>query len=150
VARRRRGTVKIYNGQFRSIKGLDKIQRMLADLPGDIVQKVQPAIDQGAEEVAAKIRAIAPVSNDRETTPGSLRASVHTEPGDYELQRVVMVDDKDQDGKFYAKHVEHGHRTPSGKHVQGKPFFYPALRVTKKRVRNRISRAINKAVKEAK
>jgi hypothetical protein len=42
----------------------------------------------------------------------------------------------------YASHVEYG-----TKHAHAEPFFWPAYRLSKARERNRISRAITKAVK---
>lgn len=47
----------------------------------------------------------------------------------------------------YPMHLEGGHMTKGGKHVPAKPFWFPVLRVNRKRWKARRAAAIRKAIK---
>ena len=147
---RRRSSVFIGDARaFKNIQGLDKLQKKIAALPDGIAKDIMPAREKGADELVAKAKSIAPVSEALEDTPGLLRDSIHREPGRNDLSVAVTVDAKDAEGRWFAKHVEYGHRTPEGVHVQAVPFFWPSYRVTKKKIRARVARSVTKAVKKA-
>lgn len=142
-----RSAVRVFNGKFANVQGADVVQRLLASVPDAISGPVQAAIDQGGDDLANQAKAIAPVAPEFETHPGQMRESIRREANGRALSTTVVCDARDREGKAYPAHVEYGHRTESGKHVPAKPFFWPSYRVTKKRIRSRISRAINKGVK---
>jgi hypothetical protein len=89
------------------------------------------------------------VAPEFERHPGELRDHVHRERGDTSLGVKVVSDARDEDGNFYAAHVEYGHNTKQGHHVGAKPSFWPAWQVNKKRIKARIGRAVTRAVKAA-
>lgn len=94
---------------------------------------VMPALDKSADQLVSAAQHLAPVHD------GTLRDSIHKEAGEHELQIVVTAGGGDA---FYAPHVEHG---TVQAHAQ--PFFFPAYRLNKKQIQNRIKRAVNKAIK---
>lgn len=49
----------------------------------------------------------------------------------------------------YPLHLETGHRMPDGSHVPGKPYWFPAIRVMRKKNRDRVMRAYRKAIRDA-
>jgi len=51
-------------------------------------------------------------------------------------------------GAPYPLHLEVGHRARDGTHVRGKPFWFPAKRVTKKSSLSRIVRVERAAIKK--
>ena len=142
-----RSAVRTFNANFANVQGADAVQRILASLPDAITGPVQDAINQGGDDLAAQAKAIAPVAPEFETHPGQMRESIRREDNGRALSTTVVCDARDKDGKPYPAHVEYGHRTKAGRHVPAKPFFWPSYRVAKKRIRSRISRAINKGVK---
>ena len=95
---------------------------------------VVPALDKGADQLVAAAKHLAPEDD------GTLRDSIRKEDGEHPLERVVIAGGGDA---FYAVHVEHG---TAQAHAQ--PFFYPAYRLHKKQIQNRIKRSIGKAIKD--
>lgn len=146
------------------MQGLQKLSRKLKAIPIAAKEQARAAVIQGAEEVAALQRSLAPVDD------GDLRDSIHvTKPGETtppysqpggsrtagEEQAIVTAGNS---GVRYAHLVEFG----TAPHVNGgqfagtlnpgtnaQPFFWPGYRALRRRVRSRISRAINKGIKEA-
>jgi hypothetical protein len=144
-----RSSVFVGPGGYRGIKGLDALQQMLAKIPGAVVDQLQPELEASADIMVDLVKSIAPVS-DLSPDPGSLRDSVRREPGSHDLADVVVEDGADAEGKPIAAHVEQGHKAKNGTQVPAVPHFWPAYRVTKKRMRSRASRALTKAVKSVK
>lgn len=146
------------------IQGLDKLRRKLAEIPAEAVAAARDAVVQGAEEVAALQKTLSPVDD------GDLRDSIHvTRPGEStppyaqssgsrqarENEAIVTAGNS---AVRYAHLVEFG----SAPHVNAgqyagtqnpgtsaQPFFFPGYRALRRRVRSRITRNINKAVKAA-
>lgn len=110
---------------------LDRLNRRMKAIPQAVRQAVAPALDLSANELVGRMRALAPVDR------GDLRDSIEAKPGDHELQRKVATDD------FKARWVEFGtvDQPPS-------PFFWPAYRLSKKRIAGRLKRAVSKAVRQ--
>ena len=131
----------------------DHIKRVLAAVPKAAKAAIQPAIDQGAEEMAARMRYLAPVAPE---DGGDLQRSIRVEPGPRELSATVTAGGplttkpvrKSEKGNApeydYALGVEYG-----TEEMTAQPFFWPSVNTTKKRVKRRIDRAISKAIKEA-
>lgn len=111
---------------------LVRLTKRLNAIPKAVRDAVQPALDVSADELVARMQHLAPVDE------GDLRRSIRKEPGDHELSRKVMTDD------YKASWVEHGTVKQAAN-----PFFWPAFRLSRKRIANRLKRAIRKAVKEA-
>lgn len=141
-----RSAVRFTNGLFVSIEGDAEMAARAQRLPAAIQQAVGAALARSAEETAGLIRSTAPVSHDRRG--GSIKDSVHVAQGSTPLSHVISVDARDEDGKFYAAHVEYGHVTKAGVHVAAEPFFWQAVRVGKRRARSRVSSASSRAIKQ--
>lgn len=146
------------------IRGLAQLSKKLKAIPKAAEEEARKAVLQGANEVAAMQRNLAPVDD------GDLRDSIHvTGPGETtppysqpggsltarEFQAIVTAGNS---GVRYAHLVEFG----TAPHAQGgmfegaqhpgtqaQPFFWPAYRALSKRVKGRVTRNINKAVKKA-
>jgi HK97 gp10 family phage protein len=115
---------------------LARLEKRLAAIPKAVKEAVQPALEKSGNELVGTMQALAESSR----LTGKLIDSIHSEPGDHELQRKVVAGDK---GAFYARWVEFGtSRTPA------QPFFFVAYRLLRKRMATRIKRAIGKAVRD--
>lgn len=146
------------------IIGLDKLRRKLKAIPKAAKDEARKAVVQGAEEIAALQRNLAPVDD------GDLKASIHvTKPGEttppYSQPGGSRTANPEQaivtagNTKVrYAHLVEFG----TAPHTNGglfagtqhpgtteQGFFWPAYRALRKRVKSRITRNINKAIKAA-
>jgi len=146
MARRAGSPIFVAQTRYLNVKGSAELQRRIAALPAEMIAHLKPAVERGANDMAGKLRSIAPVS-DLEGHPGELKASIHTEPGRHELSVAVIVDARDAAGKAYPAHVEYGHRTKGGVHVPAVRFFWVTYNVLKKRIRARMARAVTAAAK---
>lgn len=124
---------------------LKDFERRLARLPMAAKKAAQAALDKSADELVAAQRSLVPRDS------GKLAASIHWEATD-ELTRTITAggeatmhtDERSGIAYDYAFGQEFGTtRQPA------QPFFWPAYRLTRKRIRGRINRAISKGVKEA-
>lgn len=147
-----------------AIQGLRQLNRKLKAIPASARAKARDAVVLGAGEVAAMQKSLAPVDD------GDLRDSIHvtlpgqttppySQPGGQRTagpeQAIITAGNTKV---RYAHIVEFG----SAPHEQGgmfkgtqhpgtaaQPFFWPAYRALRKRVRGRITRSINKAIRDA-
>lgn len=126
--------------------GLSRFQARMRAIPQAVREAVQPALDKGASELVASMRQIAPNED------GDLQASIRKEDGDHELSVKVAAG-----GAKTTKPVRSGADTSydyalgqeyGTKKMPANPFFWPAFRLNRKRLANRIKRAIGKAVKD--
>jgi hypothetical protein len=129
------------------IEGLNDLKAMFDRIPARAMALMADAVDESADEFVSAVQQACPTS-DLEGHPGELRESIHKKPGDDALQKYVVADAKDAKGNYYGVHVETGHKTPDGKHVPAYPFWWPTWRLTRKRIRSRINRAFDAAMKE--
>lgn len=113
---------------------LARLNARMNAIPKNVREAVQPALDKSATELVGMQKTLAPVDE------GDLQDSIRSEPGDHELQRKVIAGD---DKAFYARWREFGTASQAAS-----PFFYPAFRLLRKRLTNRIKRSIGKAVRE--
>lgn len=146
------------------IQGLEKLRRKLKAIPKAAEDEARKAVVKGANEIAALQRNLVPVDD------GDLQDSIHvTNPGEStppysqpggqrtakDLEAIVTAGNSKV---RYAHLVEFG----TAQHVNAgifagtqnpgttaRPYFWPAYRALRKRVRSRITRSINKAVREA-
>lgn len=129
----------------------DRLKRRLDAIPRAVKAAVAPALITAGRDLSVTIRLLAPVDS------GDLRNSIHiTAPGEttppYSQpegsttagENQVLITAGDSDVR-YAHLVEHGTAD-----APAKPFFWPAYRLQKKKLSNRIKRAIRKAVRDAK
>lgn len=128
--------------------GLARFQKRMREIPKAVRLAVQPALVQGAEEIAAAARALAPedtgdLKRSIEVTGPGQFTPAYSQPGGQkatqENQAAVTVGNTDV---RYAHLVEYG-----TKRAPAQPFFWPAFRLVRKRAAARVKRAMSKAVK---
>lgn len=135
------------------IKGLASLKRKLAGFPAKAREEISWAMEISAQEIVDLARSLAPVDS------GALRDSIgwswHGAPaGSMVLGQVratgrgagnlSIVIYAGNDRAYYARWVEFGTRAR-----RAHPFFFPAYRAVRKRVRGRVSRAIAKAARSS-
>lgn len=159
-----------------TVQGLSSLQRKLSALPKAVKDQIAKAMEAGAEEIADTARNLVPVDELTlyesigwtwgKAPKGSISLGISSRrPGDG--LRITIYAGNDE--AFYARWVEFGTQAHnvarSGGTVAGKrslasggglghpgakaqPFFFPAYRANRKRVRARITRATNAAAKK--
>jgi HK97 gp10 family phage protein len=138
-------TNKSDNGLPETLAAFDRLKRAPREA-------VIPALMRSGNELARAQKALAEISRDT----GDLIASIEvTAPGQHtppfsqpggsrvagETEVLVTVGNEDV---RYAHLVEYGTSI-----AEAQPFFWPALRLLRNRLQNRINRAAKKAVKDA-
>lgn len=145
------------------------IKKRLDAIPAQVRQEIAAAQNQNAQEMVALAKSLAPKKT------GALQASIRSEAGKTDLSVKVVAGDADA---YYARFVEFGTRGSSEGDEQGfvekltltrgaeeqkrrrkarrthpgtraQPFFFPAYRALKKRMKSRASRAASKGIKAA-
>jgi HK97 gp10 family phage protein len=118
--------------------------KLKSTVPG-IENEITSAIAVSATEMVEKAKALAPVDE------GELRESIEwkwTKNKQFASKApaaVVQAGSNDQSNRaFYARWVEFGSTVNDAQ-----PFFFPAYRLLRKRIRSRISRAMTKAARKA-
>lgn len=130
-------------------KQLDRVLKRLDAIPQAVKDAVKPALIKSGEELVDRMQHLAPVDS------GALKGSItytppggttpaYSQPGGSRvvLENQVVVTAGNSDVR-YPHLVEYG---TTEAHAQ--PFFWPAYRLTKKRISTRIKRAITKAARE--
>lgn len=128
---------------------LRRLQRRLNAIPQAVREAVTPALVKSGQELVARQQALVPVRT------GALRDSIvmtppggttpaYSQPGGSTTAgpNQVLVTAGNSDVR-YPHLVEYGVA-----HAPAQPFFWPAYRLSKKRIANRIKRAVGKAVRE--
>ena len=131
-------------------KQTDRLSKRLIAIPRAVKAAVEPALISAGRDLSVTMRLLAPEdSGDLKrsinvTAPGQATPP-YSQPGGSTVAREnqVLVTAGDEDVR-YAHLQEHGSVNSSAQ-----PFFWPAFRLRKKTLSNRIKRAIRKAVKEA-
>lgn len=134
----------------------EAVTRRFRALPDELQKGVQKSVVRGAEDVADQARALAPGGSELQDSimvagPGKKvvrRGKTSETLGP--MQALVLVD------AWYARFVEFGTK----RHVnrgqfagtthpgtKARPFFWPAYRLTKKKVARRVKTAIGKALR---
>lgn len=134
--------------------GLSSFQRRMRAIPEAARLGVQPALMKSGEELAGVMRNLAP--DDPATDAPDLKSSIevtgpgkqtpaYSQPGGSSVvpENAVAVTAGNTDVR-YPHLLEYGW---SGASAQ--PFFWPAVRLTRKKITNRIKRAISKAIKDS-
>lgn len=153
----------------KSVQGLAELKRKLAALPKETRSEIKKALTESAEEIVAFQKRLVPAQS------GDLRNSIGFTFGKYRAENANVrgissssgAEDDDLsvtihagDGKaFYAAWVEFGtapHEQPNnpriGFHHRGanaRPFFFPAYRALKRKIKGKVTRATRKAARKA-
>jgi hypothetical protein len=131
-----------------------RLARRLKAIPVAVKQAVVPSLIQSGNELAARMKHLAPkdtgaLADSITVTPPGGSTPPHSQPGGSRVaaENQVLVTAGDEDVRYPAL-VEYGHRTPDGGNVPPHPYFWPAYRLSRKRIANRTKRAVRKAVRE--
>lgn len=125
-------------------QGFDRLRQRLRAMPAPVKEAIGGALEKNADELVAMQTRLAPVDD------GILRDSIEANPASgagrtgvkAEFGLAIHVTAGGGDA-FYARWVEFG--TRSGK--PARPFFFPAYRALRRRMKSRVSRAQNRAIK---
>ena len=129
-------------------EGLDRMNRRIDRIPVEVRRAMAENTLAGAEEVAALQRRYAPkdsgdLVNSIKVTPGGQRTPAYSQPGG---SRLVPE---------HGAHITVGNTAVRYPHLleygtlkaPAQPFFWPAWRALRNRVKSRISRNVRKVVK---
>lgn len=134
------------------VKGLAQFQRRWDAIPRAVLKAARDTLEQNAEEIVKDMRRGAPVGES-----GDLLLSINWTWGDapkgsmvvgtvggneYSTLRITIY--AGGGDAFYARFQEFG-----TKNMSANPFFYPVWRARRRRVKSRLTRNINKAIKGA-
>lgn len=120
-------------------RGLDQLRaKLLSRFPAAAKAKIKEANQQNAEEFARRVKAILPRGDDR---GGHIEDTVRVEArGDTGFATAIG-----DAAHPYPAHLEFGHMA-GNTHVPGKPAWFPALRLFRRRAKSRQTRALRLAV----
>lgn len=142
---------------------LRELQRKLDRLPAKVKKRIREAMEAGANEMVAMAKSLVPADS------GALRDSIGWTYGQAPKGAMTLGKVQSIGGDltisiyagnveaFYARWVEFGTaaHTAGGKFkgatipaIPASPYFYVSFRALRKRVKGRVTRAINKAAKE--
>lgn len=128
----------------------NRLKKRLAAIPRAVKQAVVPALMASGNELADRMKHLAPedtgaLKDSITVTPPGGTTPPYSQPGGSrtagETQVLVTAGN---DEVRYPHLVEYGTAEAAAQ-----PYFWPAYRLTKKRAANRIKRAVRKAVREA-
>jgi len=117
--------------------GLESLTAKLARIPPGVQAAAQGANDANALDFEQKVASIIPVKD------GTLVSTLTKGPGKKPLSVQVSIGGPEAP---YPAHLEFG-QMDHGKHVRAEPFWFPTLRVMRKRFRDRASRAASAAIR---
>ncbi len=159
-----------------TIKGLKRLQKKLDKLPDAAKKRIREAMEKGADEIVGMMQNLVPIGDTMRlhdsigwtwgrAPKGSMTiGKVESTGGD--LTITIYAGD---DEAWYSRFVEFGtapHNAASGGGTKAgqkqlasggglghpgsaaQPFFFVSYRANRKRVKSRITRAINKAAKD--
>jgi len=145
------------------IQGLDRLNRKLRALPAVAQRRIRQAMEQGADEIVTMMKSLCPADS------GDLRNSIawtwgQAPKGALTLAKVTQTGGENtltvyagNAEAFYARWVEFGTAPHSAgglfagstiPAVPASPFFFVSFRANRRKVKSRITRAINKAAKD--
>lgn len=131
-----------------SIEGVAQFRAKLRALPDMAKEEIRKALAENAEEIVAFARRLVPVDQ------GDLKASIGWTFGAAPKGSMVLAEAKSEEADlrvtvyagneraYYARWIEFG-----TVNMTGRPYFFPAYRAVKRRVRGRLTRATRKAAK---
>lgn len=146
-----------------TIRGLDKLNRKLKQLPAAAEKRIKEAMEVGANEIVALMKSLVAVDS------GDLRDSIGWTWGEAPKYSQKIATVKSSNGKlvitiyagnekvryahlveFATKAHENGGLYAGTQHpgTSAQPFFFVSYRALRRRTKSRITRAITKSAKE--
>lgn len=135
---------------MRSGNGLASLNRRLKAIPKAAKEAVLPALKRAGEDLAKDMRQLAQSSRDTgaliesiTVTPAGQTTPPYSQPGGEQVvpENAVVVT-AGNSAVRYPHLVEYGTAK-----APAQPFFWPAVRLNRKKLANRIKRAVGKAVR---
>jgi hypothetical protein len=124
------------------VVGADKLTRQLRALPKAQRSHVVKALAKSAVEGERVARTLVPVDS------GDLKSGIHTKSQDEGMTVSVEAAPEDKQSQIKAKAVEFGRKKGDRGTTDPRPYMRRTQAYLAKRHKNRVKRAINKAVKE--
>lgn len=128
---------------------LARLTRRLEAIPKAVREAVQPALRKSGDELVERMRQLAPeetgdLKASITATPAGQSTPAYSQPGGSQVvpENAVMVTAGNADVR-YPHLVEYGTTEAAAQ-----PFFWPAFRLNRKRIANRVKRAVGKAVRD--
>ncbi|MDR4306568.1 HK97 gp10 family phage protein [Chelatococcus sambhunathii] len=129
---------------------LQRLEKRLMAIPPAARAAVVPALTKSADELVGTMQQLAPedtgdLKASIVATPAGQSTPAYSQPGGAAVvpELTVRVTAGNSDVR-YPHLQEYGTKT-----AKAQPFFWPAFRLKRKRLTNRIKRSISKAVKDA-
>lgn len=140
-----------------AVEGLSAFQRKMALIPKVVIEEVRKELEKQATELVEMMRRLAPKDS------GALAASIGWTWGDAPAGSIKLgtvaasegsslritvyagaAGKKKDGGTFYARFQEFGTRN-----MPANPFFFPAYRAKRRKIRGALSRAVKRGLKNA-
>lgn len=125
---------------------LNRLRKRMDAIPKSVRAAVRPALERSADELVGTMKRLAPEDD------GTLRDSIRKEAGANELSVNVTAGGPTttrpvRDGADASYDYSLGQEFGTAD-MPANPFFFPAVRLLRKKIRSRVKRAIAKAVRE--
>lgn len=134
-----------------TVQGVKSLDRKLRAFPEAARREIAKAMERSAEEVVALARSLVPVDTGRlrdsigwtwgSAPKGSIALGTVRQSGKGTGNMAITIF-AGNDEAFWARWVEFG-----TSHSRASPYFFPSYRAVRKRIRGRVTRAINKSAK---
>lgn len=152
-----------------TIERRERLVAKLRALPPEARSRIKQALAQGADEITDMQRRLAPKDTgklrdsimqtwgDKPALSSAGLAGGGSMPGDPDLTVWITAGGGPRDSGWYARFVEFGTASHVNKGAfpgtihpgtKAQPFFFPAYRSLKRRVKSRITRAFSKSMKD--
>ncbi|MGV1801565.1 HK97-gp10 family putative phage morphogenesis protein [Agrobacterium vitis] len=148
------------------IRNLDRLKRRIRSMPSATKAEIRAALDDGSSEMVDLAKSFVPektgaLARSIDKTWGEYKPEnanvrgVSSGGGGHDLSVVIHAGDAEA---YYASWVEFGtaSHTNGGKFkgtmhpgAKANPYFFPAYRLLKKRMKSKLSRAMRRAIKKA-
>ncbi|HEY1750323.1 MAG TPA: hypothetical protein VGG29_03615 [Caulobacteraceae bacterium] len=128
-------------------QGLDSLSAKLARIPGSVQAAVKGADDHNATDFMQQVEARIPRAKPEDhegARPEHLVQTLAKSDGPGPMAVTVSIGGPEAP---YPMHLEGGHMAKNGRHVQGEPFWFPTLRINKRRFQSRRASAVRAALK---
>lgn len=135
--------------RYKNITGVETVEQVFTQLPRKNAEKIAIALNQGGDEIATRARTLVPVDD------GELKSSIEVRRSDIKVRKdrgsvfVAVVAGTTRGTADYARVVEFGRRPGPDGHpgFAGRDFFFSAYWSVRKRVKDRVKRALRAAAK---
>lgn len=129
--------------------GIGRLKRRLLAIPEEVTKAVRPSLLKQGEAMASTMRSFVPVDT------GALRDSIEVTPPDSSTPPYstpggsFVVPETSVAVTAGGKEARHAHLVEYGTvKMEAQPFFWPAVRLNRKRAQRNIKSAISRAVKK--